>query len=162
MHIRHPWLLALLLLGACSGPSPTQAFRSWLETVERCDLEGMKASLSRQSLEQVESLNTALRRLAPKDRQATFHLLTELCRGYQKGSFEVLAEQVEGDQATLQVKTRDKTIEARMVREDQAWKLDFASLMRQAISPSFGMKPLEPNPTSAPVPAAPPPAPANP
>jgi len=110
----------------------------------------MKAALSQESLRQVEALSNALRGMVPKDRQGTFHILTELCRGYQKGSMEVLDEHVDGDQATLRVKTRDKTVEARLVREEGAWKLDFASLMRQAVSGSFGLRPPEQTPSRNP------------
>lgn len=151
MHRKSLLVLVPVALAACAGrPSPSGAFRSWLEQVEQCNLDGMKQALSRESLQQVESLSGALRGMVPKDRQGTFHILTELCRGYQKGSIEVLGEQVDGEKATLQVKTRDKTVEARMVREDGAWKLDFASLMRQAVSGSFGLKPPEKAPSAAP------------
>lgn len=157
------WLLLAVVpmgLAACSGrPSPADAFRSWLGQVEQCHLDGMKAALSQESLRQVEALSNALRGMVPKDRQGTFHILTELCRGYQKGSMEVLDEHVDGDQATLRVKTRDKTVEARLVREEGTWKLDFASLMRQAISSSFGLKPPEKAPSTSPgAPVEPPPA----
>lgn len=144
-------VVILAAMAACSGrPSPSGAFRSWLEQVEQCNLDGMKAALSRESLQQVESLSSALRGMVPKDRQGSFHILTELCRGYQKGSMEVLGEQVDGDQATLRLKTRDKTLEARLVREEGVWKLDFASLMRQAVSGSFGLRPPEKTPSRNP------------
>jgi len=157
---RIAFLGGLAGLAACSGgSSPTAAFRSWLTQVEQCNLEGMKASLSRESLQQVDALSAGLRNMVPKERQASFHLLTELCRSYQKGSMEVLEEQVDGDKATLRLKSRDKPVEARMVREDGAWKLDFASLMRQALSGSFPLRPPEKTPSAVPSAATPPSSP---
>jgi hypothetical protein len=155
--------LALSALAGCAKKdTPKAAFQSWLLAVEACDSPRMKAGLTKASIGQVEMLVKQLKAFVPAEKQASFDLLSELCKGYKKGSIEILDEKVDGTQAVLKLKSDGKDMDAPMVQEEGAWKLDFAALMKQALSTSFGAKPPAPAPAApeAAPPATPAPAPA--
>ena len=155
---------AMVALGCKGGGSPKSAFESWLKAVEKCDVAGIKAGLTKESVEQLDALMKQFAAFVPADKQKDFDIYKEICKGFKPGSIQVLAEEVAGDSATLKIKSGEKEDKAPMRQEDGVWKIDFAALMKEGLraAPASAAPATENAPTGeqgAPAPAEAQPAP---
>lgn len=114
-------IIALTVVAACnkSGSSPTATAKAFYEAIKNKDVQGMKNTMSKGSLDLLETM--------AKDRgQSVDDVLRKGPGANFPDTFETKDETINGDAATLQVKQKggDWTT-LNFVKEDGQWKLAF-------------------------------------
>ena len=155
-------LFALVISGCKGGGiTPKASFEGWMAAMKECNTAVIKAGLSKESIQQIDDMLKQLAALMPPDKAKDFDVYQQMCKGFKPA--EVVNEEVTGETATLTIKSENKEEKIPMKKEDGAWKVDFASLIKKA--PAGEAPPPPPPPTAAPAaapaaaPVAPPPAP---
>lgn len=114
-------IIALTLVAACnkSGSSPTATAKAFYEAIKNKDVQGMKKTLSKGSLD-------ALERVAQERGQSVDEILSKGPGESFPDTFEAKDETINGDTATLQVKSKgDKWETFSFIKENDQWKLTF-------------------------------------
>lgn len=98
--------------------SPTAAFKSFYEAAKNNDPEGIKRSLSKQTMETMEQA-------AAEAKKPLDELFKDMTKGALATSLETRNEKIDGDNATLEVKDgkMDKWDSVPFVKEDGLWKI---------------------------------------
>jgi hypothetical protein len=115
--------IALITLAAPScqkGKSPTASFQAFYEALKNKDVAGYKRIVSKAKLQQLETEAAAVKRSLDE--------LIKLEMDGPQGAVpdklpETRNEKIEGDKATLEVKTKGEWHTVQFVKEDGEWKV---------------------------------------
>ncbi len=109
--------LALVAAGCGGGSSPTATAKAFYEAVKAKDAAGIKATMSKGSLDMME-------KFAKAQNKSLDDALKEPSGSTPPASFESKDEVITGDTATLQVKDEKGNWESiPFVKEDGKWKI---------------------------------------
>jgi hypothetical protein len=112
-----------------SQVSPTEAFKTYIKATVNKDIEGVKKSLSKSSLEFVETA-------AKEQNKTADELLTGgAVENQSKKIPEVRNEKIEGNTATVEYKdeTMPEFIKMPLVKEDGTWKIALDKFMQDLL-----------------------------
>ena len=117
-------LSLVLAVSACSlfsGSTPTATFKKFFEATKKKDVEGMRKSLSKGSLEMFD-------KVAKQQNKTTDEILKDVDKENKDEKMpETRNEKIDGDTATLEVKNEKtgKWDSLPFVKEDKEWKIAF-------------------------------------
>jgi len=98
--------------------TPTAAFKTFYEAAKAGDVEGLKRSFSKKTMEEVT-------KDAAKSNKTVDESLKEISKDTPAGLPEIRNEKIEGDKASAEMKDdkMDKWIKVYFVKEDGKWKI---------------------------------------
>ena len=98
--------------------TPTAAFKTFYEAAKANDVEGLKRSFSKRTMEEVT-------KDAAKSNKTVDESLKEISKDTPVGLPEIRNEKIEGDKATAEMKDdkMDRWIKVYFVKEDGKWKI---------------------------------------
>ncbi len=98
--------------------TPTAAFKSFYEAAKSNNVEGMKRSISKKSLDFIQ-------KEADKEKKTLDDAFKEMNKGAPAAAPEIRNEKIEGDKATIEMKDdkMDKWTSVPFVKEDGHWKI---------------------------------------
>jgi len=116
-------LSVILAVSACNlfSSSPTATFKKFFEATKKKDVEGMRKSLSKGSLEMFD-------KVAKQQNKTTDEILKDVDKESKDEKLpETRNEKIDGDTATLEVKNEKtgKWDSLPFVKEDKEWKIAF-------------------------------------
>jgi hypothetical protein len=118
-------LCAFAFLACSTTPSPTDVFKAQNEAQKKKDAAAMKQNLSKGSLDLIEK--------AAKTQNKTLdEALTAESPMGNSAEYETRNEKIDGDNATLEIKTKDtdQWVTMPFVKEDGKWKIALDKFMQ--------------------------------
>ena len=128
-------LLAIVSVGCkAKAPTPQDGFNAWVAAIEKCDIPGIKAGMTKTSVERLDAMVAQFAQFMPPEKQKDFDLYKEICKGFKPGSVKFVSEKAEADGVTAVIAyTKDgRELEAPMRLEEGAWRLDMVGMMTRA------------------------------
>lgn len=148
-------LLAIVAVGCkAKAPTPKDGFNTWVAALEKCDVPGIKAGLTKSSVERLDAMIAQFGQFMPPEKQKDFDLYKEICKGFKPGSVQFISETADENGSTATIKyTKDgQELEAPMRMEEGVWRLDMVGMMSRGPV----MKPAEEPPAEVPAAEEPP------
>lgn len=110
--------------GATTGPSPTEALKSYYLAASKKDFATAKQYLSKSALAEME-------KSGQKKGQTLEAVMTESTSGYSEGNMPSLHnEKISGDTATVDL-LPDGSVKMSFVKEDGKWKIEMDKFMKE-------------------------------
>ncbi len=128
-------LVAVAAVG-CKGKTatPKDGFAAWVAAIEKCDVEAIKAGLTKPSVERLDAMVAQFSQFMPPEKQKDFDLYKEICKGFQPGSVKFVSEKLDdnGTTALITYSKDGRELEAPMRLEEGVWRLDMVGMMTRA------------------------------
>ena len=133
-------VFAALAFAACNRgySTPTAAFKTFYEAAKSNNIEGIKKSLSKKTMESIT-------KAAAKDNKSVDDSLKDMAKDAPSKVPETRNEKIDGDKATLEVKDDklDKWDSVPFVKEDGMWKIALLDAMSDALDKMDTMDPTK-------------------
>ncbi|HEX8843256.1 MAG TPA: DUF2950 family protein [Pyrinomonadaceae bacterium] len=124
-------MLMVVFVGACSkgdqsskkSLTPTETLKAYIEAAKNKDAAGLKSYLSKGTIEMME------KEAKGKGMSLDDAMKASMAAMPTVESPELGKEEINGDNATVEVKARGNTVKMPLVKEDGAWKVAIDKLM---------------------------------
>ena len=132
---------AALAFAACNKggyATPTAAFKTFYEAAKSNNIEGIKRSMSKKTME-------AMTKAAGKENKSVDESLKDMAKDAPSKTPQTRNEKIDGDKATLEVKDdkMDKWDSVPFVKEDGQWKIALLDSMSDAMDKMDTMDPTK-------------------
>jgi len=125
---------AVLALSGCrDAVGPKAALDTFLDIVEVCDSDRLKAACTKESVSVIERMTVQLKAFMPPEKARDFDFLCDhFCKGFKREMVTFQREEINGDMAVIVALIHGNEEKIPLKREDGAWKIDLLGFMQSA------------------------------
>lgn len=149
----------IAVAGCKKEAGPTDAFKTWLTAIEKCEVESIKAGMTDESVTQFTQVGEQMKQFVKSDaaNPDDLDIFKQMCKAFNKlTTITEFTETITGDEARVNFTSEGRETSAPMVRTEKGWKIDLSKMMREAFEAQMAkMQAAQPAPAEAAPEAAP-------